>query len=164
MCEVCYKRFKHKKYCPVCLLAYKTQESNLPDNMRSCASCQHSVSELILSLWVLLTNLPLAQRFTSRVTRAFQGQIRHMYALLVARSSVCSSLCLAWRRKKEQCHWRKKGNSQLGLVPGIFLFSFFLSTRSVDNVYFSVVAGSTLTLSADRGRVRPNFCGTDKEK
>jgi len=43
MCEVCYKRFKHKKYCPVCLLAYKTQESNLPDNMRSCASCQHSV-------------------------------------------------------------------------------------------------------------------------
>jgi len=33
------------------------------------------------------------------------------------------------------------------------------------NVYFSLVAGSTLTLPADRGRVRPNFfCGTDKEK
>jgi len=41
-------------------------------------------------------------------------------------------------------------------------FSFFLSE---DKVYFSLVAGSTLTLSADRGRVRPNFfCGTDKEK
>jgi len=40
-------------------------------------------------------------------------------------------------------------------------FSFFLQ----DNVYFSLVASSSLTSSADRGRVRANFfCGTDKEK
>jgi hypothetical protein len=41
-------------------------------------------------------------------------------------------------------------------------FSFFLSA---DKVYFSLVAGSTLTLSADRGCLRPNFfCRTDKGK
>jgi len=47
------------------------------------------------------------------------------------------------------------------LVFGAVVHSVF----GVDNSYFSLVAGSTLMLSADRGHVRPNFfCWTDKQK
>jgi len=65
---------------------------------------------------------------------------------------------LAWRRKK----LAEKMKFPVGIGSGHF--SFFLSA---DNVYFSLVAGSTLTLSADRGRVRPGWtswqCGVCRE-
>jgi len=62
--------------------------------------------------------------------------------------------------KKRTMPLAEKMKFPVGIGSGHF--SFFLSA---DNVYFSLVAGSTLTLSADRGCVRPNFfCGTDKEK
>jgi len=63
-------------------------------------------------------------------------------------------------KKKRTMPLAEKMKFPVGIGSGHF--SFFLST---DNVYFSLVAGSTLMLSADRGCVRPNFfCGTDKEK
>jgi hypothetical protein len=62
--------------------------------------------------------------------------------------------------KKRTMPLAEKMKFPVGIGSGHF--SFFLSAN---NVYFSLVAGSTLTLSADRGRVRPNFfCETDKEK
>jgi len=58
--------------------------------------------------------------------------------------------------KKRTMPLAEKMKFPVGIGSGHF--SFFLSA---DNVYFSLVAGSTLTLSADRGCVRPNFfCGT----
>jgi len=57
---------------------------------------------------------------------------------------------------------KRGGKNEIPSWDWFRAFFFFLVR---DNVYFSLVAGSTLTLSADRGRVRPNFfCGTDKEK
>jgi hypothetical protein len=43
MCEMCYKRFKHDKYCPVCSLVYQDKDARDPSRMRSCANCRHAV-------------------------------------------------------------------------------------------------------------------------
>jgi hypothetical protein len=43
MCEMCYKRFKHDKYCPVCSLVYQDRDARDPSRMRSCANCRHAV-------------------------------------------------------------------------------------------------------------------------
>jgi len=61
--------------------------------------------------------------------------------------------------KKRTMPLAEKMKFPVGIGSGHF--SFFLFT---DNVYFSLVASSTLMLSANRGHVRPNFCGMDKEK
>jgi len=43
MCEMCYKRYKHNKYCPVCALVYQDRDARNPALLRSCVSCRHCV-------------------------------------------------------------------------------------------------------------------------
>lgn len=43
MCEMCYKRYKHNKYCPVCTLVYQDRDARNPALLRSCVSCRHCV-------------------------------------------------------------------------------------------------------------------------